>query len=100
MFCLYLQTFKPNQMKWISIDSDKPKANQIVWVMIKDMESPVLMSFDYINDGGEYLYVFSMVYSVPYYYKGVWCVDSEWDDNYEVTHWMPINFPEPISKKL
>ena len=80
-------------MEWISVKYKKPKENQIVWAIEKNHQGPIMMEYAYINDGDNSGWIWARIYDVPTYHNGYWDFESEWDDNYEITHWMPL--PEP-----
>tara|TARA_R100001086_G_scaffold225457_1_gene143778 strand:+ start:514 stop:786 length:273 start_codon:yes stop_codon:yes gene_type:complete len=87
-------------MEWINFKEKRPEENQIVWAMEKDHKSPVMLHFAYTTDDetDQLCYVWAMVYDVPWYNreKEKWEGDAEYDDEYTVTHWMPL--PEPIKE--
>jgi len=79
-------------MRWIDIEKEKPEEGQIVWAMLEGEVSPVLLSYEFIPEG---YWAFSRVYDVPFWGLGKWRAESHYDEEYQVTYWMPL--PEPLS---
>ena len=81
-------------MEWISVKDRTPEEGVPVWVIESDYQGPIIMEYNYVVGEDHDFWAWCRVYDVPGYYKGKWHSDSaEHDDDYEVTHWMPL--PEP-----
>ena len=78
---------------WVAVDDAKPEENQVVWVMTEQNQGPSLMEYAYVNDGDNSGWIWANVYDAPMYHNGKWQAEGEWDDDYNVTHWMAL--PEP-----
>lgn len=83
-------------MEWINIAEKKPKENQIVWALTEQHQGPLMVQYFYIEDEDNGGWAFAQIYDVPYYHNGEWQGDSDWDNDFNVTHWMPL--PEPPKK--
>lgn len=75
-------------MEWISVKDKTPDESVAVWAIEKNHKSPLIMTYEY-EDG----WFWAISYDTPYYDGKTWTADSEFDDEYNVTHWMPL--PEP-----
>ncbi len=82
-------------MKWISVKDEMPNINEVVFAIIKGSDSLhvfELVDADGIDDNGE-----SGVFDVWANCYGNIDGSSEWDDDYDVTHWQPL--PKLLGKK-
>nr|WP_299488626.1 DUF551 domain-containing protein [uncultured Allomuricauda sp.] len=86
-------------MEWISIEERKPDENQVVFVVTVS-NFMMIMVYMYIYDAEESGWVWANVYDSPTYSSKAneWEADGEWEDDYEVTHWMPL--PESPNKTI
>ena len=90
-------------MNWISVKDRLPENGKPVWAIIPEMKTPIMLERFYSNelededDNECYGWIWCRIYDVPMIINGEWCYDSEWDDEYLPTHWMPL--PEPPKEK-
>lgn len=78
--------------KWISVDDSLPPIDQICWLRFPN--GVIFMGGRGDFDSEDWLW--GRLYDSPSYnpFSGEWHGDIEMDDDYEVTHWMPL--PEPL----
>lgn len=80
-------------MEWISVKDRLPEEATVVWAIEENHQGPIMADYSFMSDGENSGFVWSIVYDIPTYHKGVWIYTSYFDDQYNVTHWMPL--PEP-----
>jgi hypothetical protein len=82
---------------WVLASERKPPEDVPVWCSI-DGGEPWAGTYSYADgdeDGSGWAWM--RCDSRPYMHRGEWtCYDIEWDDQYDVTHWMPLPMP-PIA---
>jgi len=86
--------------EWIPVTEKTPPENVPVWCMAANHQGPIMMVYCWIDGGGfdDSGWVWANCYDLPTYHNGEWLDDSaEYDDQYHVSHWMPL--PEPIPKR-
>jgi len=79
-------------MEWISVKDRLPEENQIVFGITPQCTNNEIMVFEYqyidgaIDENGNETsgWVWANCYG------DITCFAPEWDDDYEVTHWMPL----------
>lgn len=84
-------------MEWISTEDKMPEKETIFWAMVEGFNSPQIMGYFYADDSEYGGWDWMKVYDMPYYdlkSKEWESDDIQWDDQYKVTHWMPL--PEPL----
>ena len=75
-------------MEWISVEDRLPPLDRIVW-LFRPKYGPFIGCRT--DDGDGWLWANS--YGSQYWHEGKWEGDAEIDDDYDVTHWMPL--PDP-----
>jgi hypothetical protein len=78
-------------MSWFNFSDVKPPQDTPVWFFDATSGRIWVGQYDYVEDEG---WAITNCYSSHHYDDGKWkSFDSEWDDQYEATHWMLL--PEP-----
>lgn len=78
-------------MNWIDIEKQKPKENQVIWAILEDEISPVILMYEFIVETASL--EFTRIYDVPFWQGGKWYAEAHYDEEYKVTHWMPLPSP-------
>lgn len=78
-------------MKWIDIKVKRPKEGEIVWAILEDEHSPVMLMREFIVEKS--VFAFKRVYDVPFWFGSKWHAEAHYDEDYKVTHWLPLPSP-------
>lgn len=87
-------------MEWKDIKEEQPEEEQIVWALEEEHQGAIMVKYIYIQDDDNSGWAFAKVYNVPDYVDGKWIGDSDFDDEYKVTHWMALPEREPKMKEV
>lgn len=75
--------------EWISVKDELPKLEEVVWLWNGRFPYIGCRSLVGIEEG----WIWAVTYGSVFLDKGKITADCESDDDYNITHWMPL--PEP-----
>lgn len=78
-------------MEWIDIKVKRPKEGEIVWAILEDEHSPVMLMREFIVE--ESAFAFTRIYDVPFWAGSKWYAEAHYDEDYKVTYWLPLPSP-------